>query len=147
MENLYEHYNSTQNAPDNYFEALWQQCQNRIGRGSGRDVYEIPSENNDKVLKVSSRHSNFSNWAEIIIYNNAFDQSYFAEIFSWSLSGKFLVMERLSPVTPAQLSGHMTPMSITDKKAENFGIDKSGNIKLLDYALFTFDVKPLFKMP
>lgn len=137
----------SKNAPDAYFEALWQQCQNRIGRGGSRDVYEIPSEDNDKVLKVSSRPSNFSNWAEIVIYNCASNKSYFAEIFSWSISGKYLVMERLTPVTGAQLSGHNTPNSITDKKSENFGIDKAGKIKMLDYASFNFNHNPLFTMP
>lgn len=133
------------NSPDACFEALWQKCTERVGRGTTRDVYAIADE--DKVLKVAITPSYFANWAEIVLYHRAGDKSYFAEVFSWSMSGKYLVMQRLDEVAASELSGHKTPMSITDKKPSNFGKDKSGNIKLLDYAMFSFEHEPLFTMP
>ncbi|HCE3246954.1 TPA: hypothetical protein NG581_003611 [Vibrio parahaemolyticus] len=134
------------NSPDSAFELLWQKCQNRIGRGSSRDVYEI---DDDKVLKVCSRPSNCTNWAEIIIFNSSSDtdKAHFAEVISWSRSGKFLVMERLQPLAAVDIVGHKTPMCITDKKSSNFGRDNSGSIKMLDYAAFNFEAQPLFEFP
>ncbi|MCG3817263.1 hypothetical protein [Photobacterium damselae] len=134
------------NSPDSVFELLWQKCPERIGRGSSRDVYEI---DDDKVLKVCSRPSNYTNWAEIIIFNSAsdIDKAHFAEVISWSHSGKFLVMERLQPLAAADIVGHKTPMCITDKKPSNFGRDNSGKIKMLDYAAFNFEAQPLFEFP
>lgn len=122
------------NAPDPYFEALWQQCLQRIARGSNRDVYEIP-DHHDKVLKVANRPGNFSNWSEIVMYKSASEKKYFAQVISWSWSGKFLVMERLTPVTRDELTGHAFPNWLNDKKSENFGRATSGEIKVLDYGL------------
>ncbi|MGY6038878.1 hypothetical protein [Aeromonas sp. AE23HZ002T15] len=137
------------NSPDSIFEALWQKCHTRIGRGTSRDVYEIVDEQNDKVLKVCIWPSNYTNWAEIIIFNSASDtdKEHFAKVISWSRSGKFLVMERLKPLVTGDIVGHKTPMCITDKKSSNFGRDNTGRIKMLDYAAFNFKAHPLFEFP
>lgn len=137
------------NSPDSVFETLWQKCQNRIGRGTSRDVYEIVDEQNDKVLKVCSRPSNYTNWAEILIFNSASDtdKDHFAKVISWSRSGKFLVMERLKPLVTGDIGGHKAPMCITDKKPSNFGRDNTGKIKMLDYAAFNFEAYSLFEFP
>lgn len=111
---------------------------NRIARGSGRDAYEIPG-HPDKVLKVSNRQSNFSNWMEILVYEQFSERDELAEIFSWSWSGKFLVMERLSPLLPGEISSHNFPLYLTDRKTENYGKDASGKIKALDYAALVID--------
>lgn len=122
-----------QTSPDDSFESLWLECPNLIARGTGRDVYEIP-DHPDKVLKVSNRQSNFSNWMEILVHNQFKDRDELATIFSWSWSGRFIVMERLTPLSPGDLSSHEFPYYLTDRKPENYGKDASGKIKALDYA-------------
>ncbi|AYR22302.1 hypothetical protein RC54_00035 [Herbaspirillum rubrisubalbicans] len=89
----------------------------------------------------------FTNWVEIITYQVASEKQYFAHVFSWSMSGKFLVMERLSPVKLADLAGHATPAYINDKKPENFGRSKSGEIKLLDYGMLELPIGQLYTFP
>lgn len=132
------------NSPDTDFEKLWLKCPKKIGTGSSRDVFEIDG---DYVLKVSNKPINFSNWSEIVIYTRALDKSFFAEVKSWSNSGKFMVMEKLQSIHASQLVGHRLPSCIFDKKTANFGMDKSGDIKLLDFASFDFNHNPLFTMP
>lgn len=120
-------------SPDSLFESLWLESPNRIGRGTSRDVYEI-SGHPDKVLKVSSGPSNYSNWMEILVYCQFKDTGGLAELLSWSWSGKFLIMERLAPLDPGDLDSHRAPSYLTDRKPENYGKDSSGKIKALDYA-------------
>ena len=134
------------NSPDSKFEELWMKCQNRIGRGTTRDVFEI-LEHADKVLKVMTRPSSYSNWAEVVVYHAATDKSFFAEVHSWSLTGKFLVMERLDPVALKDMVGHQTPRFVNDRKPSNFGRDKSGKIKLLDFANLDLEPCPLYQFP
>ncbi|WLH27430.1 hypothetical protein [Pseudomonas canadensis] len=125
-------------SPDCKFESLWLECPNRIGRGTGRDAYEIPG-HPDKILKVSNRQSNFSNWMEILVYEQFKDRNELAEIFSWSWSGRFVVMERLIPLSEGDLCSYTFPYYLTDRKPENYGKDSSGKIKALDYAALAID--------
>jgi len=136
----------TPNTPDHFFVALWQECLERIARGSTRDVYAIPG-HDDKVLKVVSRPGYFTNWSEIVTYKFATEKKYLAEVISWSSSGKFLVMERLSPVTLVDLAGHEIPAYLNDKKPENFGRAKSGEIKALDYGMLDLPTGHLYTFP
>ena len=128
------------NAPDSHFEILWQECltnqnSSRL-RGSNRDIYFIP-EHEDKVLKVMNRPSHLPNWTEIIVWNSISDsdKEYFAEVLTWSISGKFLVMERLNTPVTIQNVIDMFPPILNDIKPENFGSCNSGNIKVLDYGM------------
>lgn len=121
------------NAPDSSFETLWIHSTGLIKRGTSRDVYEI-SGHSDKVLKVSNRPSNFCNWAEILIHNQLKDTGDLAEIFSWSWSGKFLVMERLTWLKKGDTDAYNFPVYLSDRKPENYGRDSAGKIKALDYA-------------
>jgi len=120
-------------SPDCHFESLWLECTNLVARGTARDVYEIP-DHPDKVLKVSNRQSNFSNWMEVLVYDQFKDNDELAKIFSWSWSGRFIIMERLIPLSPGDLNSHRFPYYLTDRKPENYGKDASGKIKALDYA-------------
>lgn len=130
-------------SPDSHFESLWLDCTTRIARGTSRDVYEIP-EHQDKVLKVSNCQTNFSNWTEILVYNQFKERDELAEILSWSWSGKFIVMERLAPLEPGEISSHRFPSYLTDRKPANFGKDSSGKIKALDYAALAIDSPPSY---
>lgn len=99
----------TFNQPDSDFENLLQQCSNKIGQGSSRDVFEIPTlEHSDKVLKVIKLKSSAANWCEIVLYIKLVEECkpYFARIHSWSLSGKFLVMERALRHSPWNSTSH-----------------------------------------
>lgn len=129
---------SPHTSPDSLFESLWLECPTLIARGTVRDAYEIPS-HPEKVLKVSNRQSNFSNWMEILVYEQLKDRGELAAIISWSWSGKFIVMERLIPLSPGDLSLYIFPYYLTDRKPENYGKDASGEIKALDYAALAID--------
>jgi hypothetical protein len=126
-------------SPDSHFESLWLECPNLITRGTGLDVSEIPG-HPDKVLKVSNRQSNYSNWMEILVYNQFKDGDELAKIFSWSWSGRFVVMERLVPLSRDEFTSHSFPRYLTDRKLENYGKDALGKIKSLDYAALVIDV-------
>lgn len=121
-------------APDAIFQVLLNHC-NKVGHGSTRDAYEIPG-HPDKVLKVSNKPGNFTNWAEIVLYTRAKDKSHLAEIFSWSWSGMFVVMEKLDRLPPGAFEPSTLPRWLNDKKPENFGKSQSGEVKALDYAMF-----------
>ncbi|QHE87231.1 hypothetical protein [Hydrogenophaga sp. BPS33] len=132
------------NSPGSDFEKLVSQCPNKIARGSTRDVFEIP-DHPDKVLKSANVPTNYANWAEMVVYHSADEnQRFFAKVHSISWSGKFLVMERLSRVTFAEVSPvlHTFPRFINDRKPVNFGKDSEGNIKMLDYALVNLGPPP-----
>jgi len=72
---------------------------------------------------------------EILAYNQFKESGDLAEIFSWSWSGKFVVMERLAPLAERDLDSYSFPNYLTDKRPENYGKGASGKIKALDYAL------------
>lgn len=131
------------NSPDAVFEALWQKHPLRIGRGTNRDAYQV-KDHPDKVLKVMTLPSSVANWAEIVVYTYSQNKSYFGEIYSWSLSGRFLVMEKLEDVTANDLALHEIPAFVNDKKVSAFGRSADGSIKLRDYGMLTIEPGRLF---
>lgn len=124
------------NSPDTIFEELLKNCI-KLGEGTSRLVYEIPG-HDDKVIKASKLEANFSNWSEIIAYHYNRDDGKLAEILSWSWSGKYIVMERLTPLKPGEASEYNFPEYLTDRKPSNLGRDKDGAIKALDYGCLKF---------
>lgn len=91
------------------------------------------------VLKVSNKQSNISNWREVILFLHKAESKDLADIFSWSLSGRFIVMERLTPIAPNESMGeYVYPDYLTDRKNANYGRDSTGKIKAIDYSLFKF---------
>ncbi len=68
------------------------------------------------------------------MHNQFKDSNDLANIFSWSWSGRFVVMERLKPLSQGDLTLHTFPPYLTDRKSDNYGRDASGKIKALDYA-------------
>lgn len=134
------------NAPDSLFESLWQEHPLRIGRGTNRDAFEV-KDHPDKVLKVMTVPSNAANWAEIVVHIYSVDKSYFGSIHTWSLSGRFLIMEKLTDVTFSDLALHHVPAFVNDKKVSAFGRAADGAIKLRDYGMLTIGSGPLFCFP
>lgn len=134
-------------APDSVFDAFFKACNGGlVGNGTTRDAYAITC-HPDKVIKVAKTAAFVTNWIEIVTYTKIKNNSYFAEIFSWSQSGKYLVMERLTPLSShTDLKGSSLPKFVGDiSKAKNFGISQAGLIKCLDYANIELDDQPLHK--
>ena len=134
------------NAPDKDFELHLKNCGKPFGIGTTRDAYSIPCCNN-KIIKVSKVPSNMTNWAELVIFHGLIEKSLFGEIFSWSESGKYLVMERLDDINVKELSGFSVPFWWDDKKPSNLGRSSTGEIKIRDYGLLKFDPDRSFKFP
>jgi hypothetical protein len=76
---------------------------------------------------------------EILVYDQFKDGDELAKIFSWSWSGRFVVMERLMPLQMGDIDSYQFPWFLTDRKPENYGKDASGKIKALDYAALVID--------
>lgn len=129
------------NTHDGEFEDFWNLCLSHggklIGQGTTRDVYDIPG-NSSYVLKICKVPSYQTNWTECVIYNAAKEnKKYLAEVISISLSGKFLIMERLDTnIDIEELKSKIPefPKFLNDKKPINFGRADNGKIKMLDYA-------------
>ena len=77
---------------------------------------------------------------QILAYNQFKDGDELAKIFSWSWSGRFVVMERLVPLSWDEFTSHSFPCCLTDRKLENYGKDALGKIRSLDYAALVIDV-------
>lgn len=125
------------NSPDSCFEQLWLTQTGLLGRGTTRTVYTL-RDWSDVVLKVSCTPSNFTNWAEIVAYHFNNESNALARVVTWSWSGKFLVMEKLTPLEKGALDRYRFPDFLTDRKLENYGRDKEGNIKALDFGSLKF---------
>lgn len=66
------------------------------------------------------------------MYKQFKDGDELAKIFSWSWSGRFVVMERLVPLSWEEFISHSFSCYLTDRKLENYGTDALGKIKSLD---------------
>jgi hypothetical protein len=121
-------------SPDEDFQSLINNHCKKTEVGSSRDVYEV--EEPCCVVKVAKNDLNvISNWIEIAIYSWVSDNSSLAEIYSFSASGKYLVMEKLeTPAAQEATNSFVWPPFVTDRKPDNIGVDKNGNCKILDYA-------------
>jgi hypothetical protein len=105
-----------------------------FAKGTTRTVYS--TRDNRYVLKVANTDSDtVSNWIEVtaFLYFKS-DQEKLASIITWSVSGKFLVMERLD-MTPSSIASFEYPAWITDTKHSNIGKAVDGKLKFCDYAL------------
>lgn len=121
-------------APDERFEAfLAAECVH-LRNGTSRSVH---STHDDRyVVKVALTSADVMyNWVEIAAYLNfESDREKLAAIYSWSISGHFLVMEKLD-MTTVSIASFDYPYWITDRKHSNIGTSKAGALKVCDYAL------------
>jgi hypothetical protein len=108
-----------------------------LGTGSARVVTEYIG-HPGLVIKVSFRPTFASNWKEWLLWNQIEDEQPLAAIFgkcvAMSVSGKYLVMERLDDLNTAQAAQRFCPPWITDRKPSAFGLNAAGEVKLRDYA-------------
>jgi len=108
-----------------------------IGRGSARDIFSYKDEPN-WVIKQHRFQPHFSNMIEWIIWNQIKETESLKDIFgecaAMSVSGRYLVMEKLVDLT--KVDGPQTlryPSWLTDRKISNFGRSSSGIIKIRDF--------------
>jgi hypothetical protein len=119
---------------DETFEMFLDQECTYLAEGTSRKVYSVRG---DKyVVKVATLEHATCNWIEIAAFLNfEDDRSRLARIDSWSLSGRFIVMERLT--FPASLADQFVyPAWVTDRKSSNIGKSQDGTCKICDYAYF-----------
>lgn len=113
--------------------------------GNSRDVYEHLNNPNLVIKKWKNYSENClgcssTNWLEWQIWCNVKDTEYgkhFAKCHQISQSGLYLVMERLDVCTlkdQQQVDAIDWPVFLNDVLAFNFGRDKNGVIKCLDYS-------------
>lgn len=113
--------------------------------GKSRNVFEYLG-NEELVIKKWKDYSKIemgcsaNNWLEWQIWHCLKNSKYeekFARCDSISQSGLYLAMEKLAPLTLSDqklVAAEDWPVFLTDKLAHNFGKDKSGNVKCLDYS-------------
>lgn len=125
-------------SPDEVFEQFVRTECCYLTSGTTRTVYT--THDNLCVVKIAKEHGDTTyNWIEIAAYfYYKCDQEMLALVHSWSVSGKYLVMEKLNMVEqpPEDFS---YPSWVTDRKLSNIGVDTSGNFKICDYAMVRDD--------
>ena len=136
--------------PDSFFE---DNLGKFIAKGTSREVYEFSGDDSSVIKKVHlpSPSSNFIEWyvwqavkkmAVTDIMNwtpNHEIQNLFAECRSISESGRYLIMERLTPITNSDWDRiPQIPEWVNDRKPSAFGKTAEGYVKLLDYAAIDF---------
>jgi hypothetical protein len=137
--------------PDTYFEDLIQGC-DQVGEGTSRKVYGV-RDRDDVVIKVQDSGLPQGNMIEWIVWSalcemgedimgtepNPEIKSVFAECFKISVSGRYLMMERLDQIekeTPLKIQ--QFPDWLNDKKRSAFGLSSSGSVKVMDYGMVKF---------
>jgi len=123
-----------------------------LGSGRTRDVYAV-IDNDNVVIKEINCGINQPNFVEFTVWqalqkmkedilgniqNFELDEN-FAICFAISASGKYLMMERLYPLSiDDDMSKIVVPDWLNDKKRSAFGKTKDGYIKVSDYASIDF---------
>lgn len=133
--------------PDAAFDALMPTA-TQIGQGTSRDVYALPTDSS-VALKVARPNCETVNLAEVEVWNLARpdQRAVLASVITWSASYKYVVMERLTPLTNGDSRGAGLDITkiitlITDFKDTNKGIAADGTIKMLDFAFRKDPVDP-----
>ncbi len=145
------------NTPDDEFEK-WIDRTKQLGQGTTRTVYEMHGDDTVviKEMRYPLPRANLIEWivweavqrmAEDIMGTtpNLSMQNLFAKCYSISASGKFLIMERLSPLEKGdEFHRAKFPDWLNDVKPaafgkdSAFGKDRHGNVKVMDYAMVNF---------
>lgn len=107
----------------------------RLDKGNAaRRAYEVKG-HPDRVIKLAERP--YANCREAATSEQVKDTKWndvFGECFAISKSGKMLMMERLDDIDKSQRADTPTlPSIISDIWPNNFGVSRSGTIKVRDY--------------
>jgi hypothetical protein len=124
--------------PDEEFEKLLGEL---LNSGGGRHAFDVPTNPDVVVKKV---HVGFvgANIIEWIVWNTVQESKWektFGRCHAISTTGTYLMMERLSDL-PENLRKSLPklPDWVRDKWANNFGVNRNGDIKIRDYANIDF---------
>jgi hypothetical protein len=115
----------------------------QIGRmGTGRIVYSHRTDP-QLVIKEGRKKPYVQNWTEWLLYTNLdsapHQQEVLGKVVDMSYSGRFLIMERLDDLATAeQLSRRRYPAWHTDTKADAFGVNAAGDIRVRDFGHVSF---------
>lgn len=118
---------------DEAFTILLRDCK-FLREGTSRRVYSTLDEKYVVKAAIDQNHAT-CNWNEIaafLFFDN--DRDKLAQIHSWSISGNFLIMEKLDMAT-APSASFVYPSWVTDRKPSNIGKSSDGKDKICDYAL------------
>ena len=111
--------------------------QPQLGRGGARVVYAV---NNDSDAVIKEVHlpfvgSNMMEWQLWCAVKDTPFANLFGECLAISVTGRFLIMERLDDITKSDWPSTPTmPEWLNDLKPGNFGKNAAGHIKIRDYA-------------
>jgi hypothetical protein len=125
-----------------------------IGSGTSRDVYAVAGRD-DIVVKQMNRPFPMPNMVEWLVWQALLEMvegtgdtepnptlhMSFAKCYTISQTGKFLVMERLTPLAKHEVferGRDAFPFWLNDVKPSALGKDGSGRVKVLDYAMVHF---------
>ncbi|WP_296076695.1 hypothetical protein [uncultured Agrobacterium sp.] len=139
------------NATDAEFDKLIDRSK-PLGSGTTRNVFEMRGDPTlvIKEMKEPFPIANVTEWiiwgavrkmADDIMGNtpNAETQNLFAKCHNISQSGKYLIMERLSPLKVTDtIVRSAFPDWINDSKRDAYGWSADGTMKVMDYAMIDF---------
>lgn len=112
-------------------------CGELLGSGVSRDVYALKQDPEHYVVKLSNDDNNFANikewltWLEIGEFTNM--SKWFVPCVTTTSTGGVLIMERVTSGKKKSDYPKHVPAFFVDLKIENFGFDKDGQLKCLDY--------------
>ncbi|AYL53387.1 MULTISPECIES: hypothetical protein [Enterobacteriaceae] len=118
-----------------------------IAKGGSRIVYEVKG-HKDWVLKECTVLNYGPNEYEAAIYFTAVNLNFsnlistLAKVHGISVSGRYLIMEKLIVGTISNGSTCSVMEELTDRKIANFGKNSAGCVKSLDYATLKAGVLP-----
>jgi len=108
-----------------------------LGTGWSRVVVEALGYP-DSVVKISYRPGNLANWTEWHLWQQIRSEANLAPLFgecrAISVTGKYLLMERLDSLTGTPTPTRVAPPWLTDRKPNAFGANAAGQVKIRDYA-------------
>lgn len=119
----------------------------KIAIGGSRIVYEVKG-HKGWVLKECTVLNYGPNEHEATIYFTAVNlnfsnlKSTLAKVHGISISGRYLIMEKLTVGTISNGSTCSVMEELTDRKIANFGKNSAGCVKSLDYATLKAGVLP-----
>ena len=119
---------------DSAFEEFVEMHCEHLATGTSREVHAVRGAR--YVVKIAKdNEKRICNWIEVTSFLSfRGDQPRLGEIYSWSVSGKYIVMERLD-TSREPPSDFVPPAWVTDSGSKNGGSDDSGRYKLCDYAM------------
>ncbi len=111
--------------------------QPQLGRGTARIVYAVVGDPDAVIKKVHLPFvgPNFVEWQMWQRVKHTKFGSLFGECLAISMTGRFLIMERLDDITQSDWPNTPSmPVWLQDLNPTNFGKNTNGEIKVRDYA-------------